>query len=278
MTRILTIFCCLSLSGCVDDVISKDSKSSKKDPTTEIVDAMRLSDFCNSIGFLKIEDAGVKEDLGLLCKDNQATALVTTLIANAWDGVAPLTDFPFKKNDENADEKSTFLVGFATKIPKLTPLQIRSSDLNNALLIKENNDFYSLNIEKKSENPGDGLNYLKLTTHAKMLVRAPQSKEFTNERDMEINMFQVSSMRDDLALRTEHLLNNESNIEYDWARTVVVIIGNPKEAGSYLLTLVNYRTWNHGFPKINMRALDQATKHIAQVTFNYLSEQAKVSP
>lgn len=238
---------------------------------------MRLGDFCNSITFLKIDDQGIKDDLGLLCSNNQPTDLVRQLISEAWTGETPLEKFPFEKIEESPDEKSSFLVGFATKIPKLTPLEIRSSDLNNALLVKEDNDFYSLTTQKTSEAPGDGLNYLKLVTNTKMLVRAPQSKEFTNERDMEINLFQVSSMREDLALRTEHLLNNETNAEYDWARTVVVIIGNPQEAGSYLLSLVNYRTWNHGFPKINVRALDQATKFMAQTTFNYLNYKAKSS-
>lgn len=265
-TAYLVMFLCLW--SCNES--KTEDKSGEK--LAALVQAIKFDEFCTYVKALALPDQGVIDDLVLLCQDNQPTPLVTELIGKAWQGDTPFSQYTLEKIEENDGERSTFLVGFATKIPKLTPEKIRDSDLNNVLLVNDQNEAYSIKTVKENETRGKDLNYLKITTRTDMVVYAPQSKEFPNSRRMEVNYYVLSTARDDLALRTEHLLDNEANPEYDWARSIVVIIGDPTNGGSYLITLLNYRTWNHGFHKINLRALDHATKHTAQITFNYLND------
>lgn len=270
MSRLLALVIGLSLIGC-----HKDDDSDLNDAEHQkFFQSLKLEDFCASLGFLTIGDPGVREDLGHFCTDTQPTELLSSLVKKAWRGDTPFSAYGYEKIEEVENQRSSFLVGFATKIPQLTPIQIRESDLNKALQMQVENELYNISVEEVGRTAGEGLNFLKLQYHYKTLVKGPQSTEFRNERTTEINHFQVTSKREDLALTTETLV--EVNKDYDWARTIVLVVADPQNGGSYLISLVNYRTWNQGFHKINTRALDEITKLNAQKAFDYLS--TKVVP
>ena len=269
---------CLGLLVVLACAACEKSSSNNDDAHQKFFSTLKTEEFCLNYGFLGLTDEGVKSDLALLCSDNQPTELFSELIKNAYRGPGPLANFTYSQQSEVENERSSFLVGFATKIPKLNAVQIRESGLNEFLIRQVENDVYKLVTALVSDASGDGLNYSKRIIKYETIVKGPQSTEFKNTRLMEMNGYQVTANCDDLALVTEHLMENETNNDYDWARSSVVIVGDPRDGGCFLISLVNYRTWNQGFHKINMSALETITKENALAVFDFLGTKASLLP
>lgn len=263
-TPVLTLVV-LATAACAKD----DNKSSNK-VHDDLVQAYGLNDFCTSVPLLGLPDPGLLEDIGQWCQGGVATSQLTGLLAAPWNGQGELS-FTQHKIEELEGERTSFYVAFATKIPSLNPVQIRESRLNQAMQMEFESDFLKLSVKELSQTAGDGLNFSKMVYHYDNLIKGPQSTEFKNQRNTEINLYQVNAMREDLALSTEHLLDNDANQDFDWARTTVMILGDTRQGGSYLLTMINFRTWNRGFHKINTRALEEITRMNAARAYAHLT-------
>jgi hypothetical protein len=236
---------------------------------SEFIQSLKFNDFCSSVGFLELYDEAFKDDIAMLCNGDQPAELFGKIIEGAFDE-SSFESYPYEKITELENERSDFNVAFALKIPKLSAIDIRESDLNRVLQSEVKEDFYEVAIEPISETKVSGLNFLRLTQKYKTLVKGPQSTEFRNERITETNHYQVSVQREDIAMSTEHLKDASANPDYDWARTLNVVVGNPKEGGSFIISVIHFRTWNQGFHKLNTRALDAITKTNARKVYDYL--------
>ena len=241
-------------------------------------DSLKAGEFCSEIRFLNLRDDGLKSDLDLICAGDNPTELFQKLIAESYRGEGSLDRFTLSKIEELPGERSSFLVGFSQTIPRLNALNIRESKLKDVLLKEIDLGQYQRSVEKIGESKEDGLNFLRQIHRYKTLVKGPQSTEFRNERLTEINDYQVTVRREDLALSTEHLLDQGKNPNYDAARTITIVIGDPKDGGSFLITTVNFQTWNQGFHKINVRALEAITKKSAKDVYDYLIGESDKRP
>lgn len=263
----------LMIAAC--DKKKSASESELDAETKKFFKLLKADEFCGELKYLTIRDDGLKNDLGLICENDRATDLFAKLIADSYRGEGQFDKFTYSKIEENEGDKSSFLVAFSHKIPKLSATNIRDSNLKTVLQNEINLDQYQRTVEKISETSEPGLNFLRQTFRYKTLIKAPQSTEFRNERVTEVNHYQVSVKREDLALSTEHLLDGDKNKDYEWARTITLVIGDPKEGGSFLVSIVDFKTWNQGFHKINIRALEALTKKSAQDVFDYLVAESR---
>lgn len=260
----------VTVTGCKPKHESEDSAAASGFTPSAFIQSMKFNDFCSSVAYLDLYDAAFKDDVAMLCDGDQATELFEKIILGAFDQNSTFDSYPFENISEMENQRSDFVAAFALKIPKLTAIDIRESDLNRILQSDIKLDLYEVLVEPIAEAKLSGLNFLRFTQKYRTLVKGPQSTEFRNERTTERNYYQVSVQREDLALITEHLKDVGANPDYDWARTLNVVIANPEDGGSFIVSVVHFRTWNQGFHKLNTRALDAITKENARKVFQYL--------
>jgi hypothetical protein len=252
-----------------------EKEAAEKAASKEHFDSLKLGDFCRNLKFLTISP-DILETIKTLCNESAPTETFENIIRNAYeDAKGPLV-FPLSEINELPDEKSQFRVGFALKIPKLKADEIRKADTNGVLLAGVQLELQNMTVEKLSDVALDGLNFQRTEFRYKIVVKGPQSTEFRNERETVMNQYQVSAQRDDLALTTETLKESaDKNRHFDWAKTVNMIVGNPRDGGSYIVTVVDFKTWNQGFHKVNTNALNVITKANAEKVYNYLKDLGK---
>lgn len=238
-------------------------------------DSLKLEDFCRNLKFLNIAQ-DLLETIKALCIDSTPTPTFETIIKNAYDEAKGPLIFSQSEIMELPGEKSQFKVAFGLKIPKLTADEIKKADTNKIMMTGIQQELHTMTVEKLSDTILDGLNFQRTEFRYKITVKGPQSTEFRNERETVVNQYQVSAQRDDLALTTESIKESvEKNPHFDWAKTINLIVGNPRDGGSYIVTVVDFRTWNQGFHKVNTNALDIITRINAEKVYRYLKDLAK---
>jgi hypothetical protein len=123
-----------------------------------------------------------------------------------------------------------------------------------------------------SELGGD-LQFGKHRLAYKSSSRMKDGKTFLNERETEMNTYQVQGGETNLGLGTEHLLGN--NPDYIYLNTVTVTIGT-KSGGTALLSVSRVKVRHNGYPEEARRLpIDSATAQATHVHDGVLYELAQ---
>jgi hypothetical protein len=138
-------------------------------------------------------------------------------------------------------------------------------------------DFDYFRFESKiaadlGEELGGDLQFGKYKLAYKSVTRTKDGKIFANDRETEMNTYQVQGGETNLGFGTEHLLGK--NIDYVFLNTITITIGT-KAGGTALLSISRVKVRHNGYPE-NARRLpiDTATAQATHVRDGVLVELA----
>ena len=220
----------------------------------------------------ELEGDGFSKELDVICDGQVPNATFSDLVNNAYIGGQmshSLLELTAKENEEL--EQSSLLIAFAMKLP-ISVTELRDSGVYEILSQGLNFENHTVDIEVLETNELGGLNFERKTVQYDTLIIGPQSVEFTNQRQTEVNNYQVISGNDSIGFSSEHLLNADENGDYFKANTINVSLASGTDNESLLISVVSFVTWNRGFHKTNVRSLKAITEEQGILIFNNLQK------
>lgn len=247
------------------------SENSQEEHHPQLANFEIANQFCASLKHLELKGDGFGKQFDLLCQNDQSTFLFNELATHAYAGEG---DFDHVKiieaREDEAVELSYLRVAFALKLP-VSVTEIKDREIYQVLTQGLDFERHKVKIELGEKEGLEGLHYAKQNVKYDTEIIGPQSAEFINTRTTEVNQYQIIAGNDDLGMATEHLLDAEANPDYQYANTVNITLKDPASDGSYLISVVDFVTWNKGFFKTNVKSLIAITKEQAKVVYGALS-------
>ena len=238
-----------------------------------LVDTVPAADFCTAISKFTLEGDGFKDEISVLCdENNKGSKALEELLSTAAQGANAQINLAEYKSSEDEDvEQSTLLIGFALKLP-LKTTEIRDADLYQQLTAGVDVEYHTVGIEILETTAKEGLHLSSRKMNYDTFIIGPQSTEFRNVRDTEVNSYQVVAGNDNIGFATEHLLNEADNGDYYKANTINLTLGNEAEGFSYQISIVSFVTWNRGFHNTNVRSLKTISEAQGQIILKNIGE------
>ncbi|SMF18718.1 hypothetical protein [Pseudobacteriovorax antillogorgiicola] len=229
--------------------------------------------FCTHVFLLPLK-SDFNEELSYLCTDGQPNQVFHDLDRYA-EAVA---DRPrsVRLALEQDEQRSHGVFATVYRVP-IQPKWVRSADIGSFMVQASNFDYVQQRgrvVQNLDDSVGGDLQFGKSELDYETFVVTPDGQRFSNQRQTELNSFQVQGGNSHIGIGAEHLLASE-NDDYLVYNTLTVTIGTDGD-GSVLITIIRLQVNHNGFPEVAEQVMsDLATaqaSHVRQGLLTNLSE------
>jgi hypothetical protein len=213
-------------------------------------------------------------ELDVLCDDkkpNEAFAQIDRYAGRVGD--APRSVKLDLQHEDDGFTSGTYVTVY--RVP-IAPKWVRSANIPSYMVSTSIFPYVKLEGEVKEDltsTLGGDLQFGKWRLSYHSDVDTPAQTSFSNDRNTELNSYQVEGGNPDIGIGAEHL-SDSGNPDFKYYNTATITIGN-EDGGSTLITIIRLSVRNNGFPELAEQVFsDIATSQATQVHDGLMAEKA----
>jgi hypothetical protein len=212
-------------------------------------------------------------ELDVLCADKKPNDTFTQIDRYAGRvGDAPRSVKLDLKHEDDGFTSGTYVTVY--RVP-IAPKWVRSANIPSYMVSTSVFPYVKLEGEVKEDltsTLGGDLQFGKWRLSYHSDVDTPAQTSFSNDRNTELNSYQVEGGNPDIGIGAEHLID-AANPDFKYYNTTTITIGN-EDGGSTLITIIRLSVRNNGFPELAEHVFsDIATSQATQVHDGLMAEK-----
>jgi hypothetical protein len=213
-------------------------------------------------------------ELAVLCDNKKPTDAFTLIDRYAGRvGDAPRSVKLDLQHEDDGFTRGTYVTVY--RVP-IAPKWVRSASIPSYMVATSEFPYVKLEgevTEDLTPSLGGDLQFGKWRLAYHSDVQTPAQTSFSNDRNTELNSYQVEGGNPDIGIGAEHL-TDASNADYKYYNTTTITIGN-EDGGSTLITIIRLSVRNNGFQELAEQVFsDIASSQATQVRYGLMSEKA----
>lgn len=229
--------------------------------------------FCLHVYRLPLK-ANFDDLLGVLCENKKPTETFDKIDRYAGRvGSNPRAAKINLAHEPDGFTKGTYIVAY--RVP-IQPKWVRTAAVPQYMVATSQYDYALLSgtiLEDLNATLGGDLQFSKVRMQARMDITTPDGHSFSNQRNTEINGFQVVGGNAAMGIGSEHLID-KNNPDFKDYRTMTLMISNTDYSAT-LITVITLHIRNNGFPEVAERVFsDITTSQAIQVRDGLMAELA----
>lgn len=229
--------------------------------------------FCVHVYKLPLK-ADFNAELDVLCQDKKPSETFTLIDRYAGRvGSAPRSVKLDLQHEDDGFTRGTYVTVY--RVP-IAPKWVRSASIPSYMVATSEFPYVKLEgevTEDLTSSLGGDLQFGKWRLSYHSDVETPAQTSFSNDRNTELNSYQVEGGNPDIGIGAEHLTDAD-NPDFKYYNTTTITIGN-EDGGSTLITIIRLSVRNNGFPELAEQVFsDIATSQATQVHYGLMSEKA----
>ncbi len=177
------------------------------------------------------------------------------------------------QHEDDGFTRGTYVTVY--RVP-IAPKWVRSANIPSYMVATSQFPYVKLEGEVKEDltaSLGGDLQFGKWRLAYHSDVQTPAQTSFSNDRNTELNSYQVEGGNPDIGIGAEHLIDG-GNPDFKYYNTTTITIGN-EDGGSTLITIIRLAVRNNGFPELAEQVFsDIATSQATQVHHGLMAEKA----
>jgi len=229
--------------------------------------------FCVHVYKLPLK-ADFNQELDVLCDDKKPNDTFTQIDRYAGRvGSSPRSIKLDLEHEADGFTKGTYITVY--RVP-IAPKWVRSAQIPSYMVATSVFPYVQLEGSVKEDltsSLGGDLQFGKWRLGYHSEVQTPAQTSFSNDRNTELNSYQVEGGNPDIGIGAEHL-TDVGNPDFKYYNTTTITIGND-DGGSTLITIIRLSVRNNGFPELAEQVFsDIASSQATQVHDGLMAEKA----